>query len=210
MSAWRVAFGLFAMVVGLLVLVAACQPTPTPTPIPPTATPTVVPPTPTPVPPTATPTPVPPTPMPTATATATPIPGARITVALKDVGGSGQSGEAVLTSMGDKTEVVVSIKAGAAGVAQPAHIHDKDCTTAGAVKYPLTSVTDGKSTTVINATLAALQASPFAVRVHKSGPEAAIYVSCGEIPGTTQSTSSPSMTAPTATTTMGGGTDGSY
>ncbi|MBI4200610.1 MAG: DUF4382 domain-containing protein [Chloroflexi bacterium] len=124
----------------------------------------------------------------------------KLTVAIKEVGGSGQSGEAELTSQGDKTEVTVSIKPGAAGVAQPAHIHDKDCTTAGAVKYPLTSVVDGKSRTVVSATLASLQGSQFAIRVHKSAQEVATYVACGEVPLVAAPTPTPTR-APAATAT---------
>lgn len=109
----------------------------------------------------------------------------KVVVPATSLGGSGQNGVAVLTAKGDKTEVVINITPGPTGVAQPAHIHDKDCTTAGAVKYPLKDVVDGRSSTVIDATLANLQKAPFVVRVHKSQPEIATYVACGEIPRAT-------------------------
>lgn len=92
-----------------------------------------------------------------------------------------QEGTATLTAKGDQTEVVVNIKAGAAGVAQPAHIHDGNCPNVAGVKYPLTNVVDGKSTTTVNAKLADLQTGKFGINVHKSEPEIAVYVSCGDI-----------------------------
>lgn len=146
-------------------------------------------------PPISTPSPAP-TSIPTPTAipapaTPAPTPLASVTAVLKALGDSGQSGEATLTSRGDQTEVVIAIKAGLPGVAQPAHIHDKDCTTPGAVKFPLTSVVDGKSTTTVNTSLKALQAGQFAIRVHKSPQEAAIYVACAEVPTSGTSTSAP-------------------
>src|SRR3990170_3929334 len=96
--------------------------------------------------------------------------------------GSGQSGAVTLTAWGNQTEVVIAINAGAAGVAQPAHIHDGKCPTPGGVRYPLTSVTDGKSTTTVNAALRDLLTGNLAVNVHRSAQEVSVYVSCGDIP----------------------------
>lgn len=94
---------------------------------------------------------------------------------------SGQTGTAKLNPAGAKTDVILDIKAGAAGVPQPAHVHDGTCATLGAVKYPLTNVVDGKSTTTIDVDLDTLLKGTFAVNVHKSGAEATVYVSCADI-----------------------------
>ena len=90
-------------------------------------------------------------------------------------------GTAVLTAQGDKTQVVVTIKPGAAGVAQPGHIHEGSCPGVGAVKFSLTSAMDGKSTTVINSALKDLMAGGLAINFHKSAQELSVYVACGNI-----------------------------
>jgi hypothetical protein len=106
-----------------------------------------------------------------------------ITINLAAQNNSGQSGTATLTDIGGgKTRVEVKISAGAAGVAQPNHIHVGTCDNlTPAPLYPLTNMQNGVSTTEVNATLDSLLASKFAINVHKSGAEASVYVSCGNI-----------------------------
>jgi hypothetical protein len=105
------------------------------------------------------------------------------TVHLSEQNGSGQNGSATLTATADgKLMVVLDITPGAADVAQPAHIHEGTCANLNPKpKYPLTSVMNGKSETTVATTLAELTATPHAINVHKSGPEAAVYVSCADI-----------------------------
>ncbi|MBI5653026.1 MAG: hypothetical protein HZC40_21650, partial [Chloroflexi bacterium] len=91
-----------------------------------------------------------------------------------------QAGIAVLVSQGAKTEVNVFIKPNP-GVAQPAHIHEGTCPVPGAVKYPLTTVVDGKSTTTLDVKLADLLKGGFAINAHLSAAEAAKYVACGDL-----------------------------
>ena len=189
----------FLAVPGLLsfLLVVACGSSapPTPTRPPATAIPTVAPtaaPTSTSVPPTATATAAPTataTVTPTATATPpptfTPTPApARAVVPIADKGNFGQTGQAILTAQGDKTEVVINITAAAPGVGQPAIIHERDCSGSapGPAKARLTNVVDGKSTTVVDVPLATLQSAPFSLWVHKSTSEAGIFVACGVVP----------------------------
>lgn len=119
---------------------------------------------------------------------------ATVTITLSAQNNSGETGTAELTDMGGgKTKVVVTTKGQPAGVTQPAHIHEGTCTNLTATpKYPLTSLTNGKSETVVNVALADLLAKPYAVNVHKSAQEASVYVACGNItaqaaPGTTPS-----------------------
>ena len=66
---------------------------------------------------------------------------------------------------------------------QPAHIHKGTCDKLDPKPlYPLNAVRDGKSeTTIADVTIAQLQKAPFAINVHKSPTEAAIYVSCGNL-----------------------------
>lgn len=93
-----------------------------------------------------------------------------------------QSGTARLTAKGNQTDVALTIKAGAAGAAQPAHIHTGACPVPGDVKYPLKEVVDGKSTTTVDVPLAQLLTGGFAINVHQSAAEIGKYVACGGIP----------------------------
>ena len=108
--------------------------------------------------------------------------GETVTVNLMEQNGSGQNGTATLTANGDMTMVVVSISGGSA-TPQPAHIHDGTCANLNPKPtYPLTSLVDGKSETMVPASLSSLVNGVYAINVHKSGPEASVYVSCGDIP----------------------------
>ena len=105
------------------------------------------------------------------------------TIKLNAQNDSGQAGTAILTPMaGGKTEITIKVANPPSGVAQPAHVHEGTCANLNkAPKHGLASVMNGTSTTVIDVSLATLMASPNAINVHKSGPEAAIYVACGDI-----------------------------
>lgn len=103
-------------------------------------------------------------------------------VALLALNDSQQSGKAVLSDMGGKTKVMIDIKAGTDGVAQPAHIHMGACPNPGAVQYPLTNVVGGESETILDVPFSTLVGElPLAINVHKSKEEAKVYVSCGDI-----------------------------
>ena len=120
-----------------------------------------------------------------------------VSLTLAEQSGSGQSGTATLTEAGAQTEVVIDITPGPAGVAQPVHIHDGSCgASLGGVRYPLTNVVDGKSTTTVAAALSSLVTGNFAINVHKSGAEIAVYVACGAIPATTLPTTGASDLGP--------------
>lgn len=93
-----------------------------------------------------------------------------------------QSGTATLTANGNQTTVLLNIKPGTAGTAQPAHIHVGTCPVPDAVKYPLNNVVDGKSTTTLDVPLAQLLTGGFAINVHLSAADIGKYVACGVIP----------------------------
>jgi Cu/Zn superoxide dismutase len=105
--------------------------------------------------------------------------------------GSGESGTATLTQQPGGVQVAIAITGAPSGVAQPAHIHEGTCAKLNpAPKYPLTNVTDGKSTTVVHGiTIKDLLARPFAVNVHKSAADLKTYVSCGDIRAKAKSSS---------------------
>jgi len=95
--------------------------------------------------------------------------------------GSSESGTATLTKEGaDTTKVVVNLS-GATGQ-QPAHIHKGTCTNLDPKpSYPLSPVSNGKSETVVKASLDDLSKGGYAINVHKSAQDVKTYVSCGEI-----------------------------
>ncbi len=96
---------------------------------------------------------------------------------------SAEQGTATLYDGVNGLIVKLRLAGGAEGVDQPAHIHKGTCDKLDPKPtYGLKSVHDGQSeTTVSGITLAMLQKSPYAINVHKSAKEAAIYVSCGNI-----------------------------
>lgn len=105
-----------------------------------------------------------------------------VTVELKALNNSGESGKATLTAMDGKTKVVIDLTGAPAGVAQPVHIHHGTCEKLGAPAYPLEAVKNGKSETTIEAKPSDLTAGDFAINVHKSEKEISTYVACGDIP----------------------------
>jgi hypothetical protein len=95
---------------------------------------------------------------------------------------SGESGTATLQEVNGKVVVSVMVNGEVNGVTQPAHIHVGGCPGVGAVKYPLTSVVGGLSSTVLNVTMDELKAAgPLAINVHKSVAQSGVYVACGPL-----------------------------
>jgi hypothetical protein len=105
-----------------------------------------------------------------------------VTVTLTEQNESGQNGMAELTDMGDGTTmVVIEIENGNAGP-QPAHIHEGTCANLNPKPaYPLSGVVDGRSETIVPVDIHDLTDEPYAINIHKSATEAAIYTSCGDI-----------------------------
>ena len=103
---------------------------------------------------------------------------------LAEQNNSGEQGTATVLQGVNGVIVKLRLRGGAEGVDQPAHVHKGTCAKLDPKPtYPLNGVKDGVSeTTVANATLAELQKGDYAINVHKSGKEAAVYVACGNIP----------------------------
>jgi hypothetical protein len=103
-----------------------------------------------------------------------------VTIQLTERNGSGMNGTATLTPLGRQTRVVVQL-ANAPGP-HPTHIHDGACANLDpSPKYPLTAVSDGRSETIVNATVQEILGTPTAINVHRSPREASVYTSCGDI-----------------------------
>ena len=107
-----------------------------------------------------------------------------VTASLDELNGSGQTGTATLSAVGeDRTRVVVQVS-NAPDEAQPAHIHKGSCDELDPnPAFPLESLENGRSNTVVDASLDDLQASAYAINVHKSEAEAETYVACGDLTG---------------------------
>lgn len=102
--------------------------------------------------------------------------------ALHAQNGSGEIGAVVLTPLSGKTRVEIALGDSPAGVAQPAHVHPGPCSKLNPKPtYPLSPVIDGYSVTTLDVPVDTLLNGGFAINVHKSGPEAAIYVACGDL-----------------------------
>jgi hypothetical protein len=94
---------------------------------------------------------------------------------------STQAGTVILSQENGKVKVVID--ASPMGSSQPAHIHKGKCPDVGDVVYPLTSVNEGKSETILDTTLADLRAKgDLAINIHKSAAEIKVYTSCGNLP----------------------------
>lgn len=87
-----------------------------------------------------------------------------------------QTGSAFIFEESGLAFVGIEVAPGAAGVLQPAHVHAGDCPGTGAVVSPLASVLDGSSFTILSLSKAELLAGNFAINVHKSAAESAVYV----------------------------------
>lgn len=127
-----------------------------------------------------------------------------VTVTLATQNNSGVSGTATLTAMGAQTQVVINVTGEPAGGSEPEHIHVGSCPAVGAVKYPLASVVNGTSTTMVNVSLDTLTAGTFAINLHESAKNAGVYIACGDIKGTVAAATT-SATPKAAPTTGGGG-----
>ncbi len=105
-----------------------------------------------------------------------------LTIEMKALNGSNETGSATLTQQDDGVKVVVTLK-NAPAADQPTHIHAGTCGKINAApEWPLTSLSNGTSTSVVKGvTMAQLLSTPYAINVHKSTLDLATYVSCGDI-----------------------------
>lgn len=105
-----------------------------------------------------------------------------ITVPMKAENHSNENGTATLTQLPNGVKIEVTIK-NAPKTDQPTHIHPGTCTHLNpAPEYPLTSLSNGKSVTVLSGkNLSDLTGGKFSINVHKSANDLKTYVSCGEI-----------------------------
>jgi hypothetical protein len=105
-----------------------------------------------------------------------------VSVELKALNNSGETGSATLLPEGKQTKVVIELSNTPGGVAQPAHIHLGTCDKLDkAPKWPLEPVKDGRSVTMVPVPLDTILREKSAINIHKSAAEASVYVACGNI-----------------------------
>jgi hypothetical protein len=104
-------------------------------------------------------------------------------VKLQPQNNSGESGTATLTKAGEnQTKVVLDVKGEPTGASQPVHIHKGPCAKLDPKPaYPLSPLVNGKSETMVNASLDGLEKGGYAINGHKSAQEVSTYVFCGDI-----------------------------
>jgi len=109
-----------------------------------------------------------------------------LTLQMASQNNSGIAGTATLTPTGGGVRVEIHVTGAGAGP-QPAHIHEGSCGQLNPTpQYTLLNVTNGASTTEVQASLQSLTETPHAVHIHKSADELSVYVACADIatPGT--------------------------
>ena len=122
------------------------------------------------------------TPTPQALKNISQIPTTGISIVVSEQNSSAESGIAIIKEMNGKVNVSLKLTGGIPGVPQPAHLHSGVCDDPGKVVYPLTSVVNGESETVLGVDMATFnQSLPLILNVHKSDQESDIYASCGEV-----------------------------
>jgi hypothetical protein len=108
---------------------------------------------------------------------------APVSVKLSAVGGSGQSGRAILRQLGPQVVVSATIANESPYVIEPSHIHKGSCGSNGPILRGLGMVARGVlGTTLISGfTIAQLHAMHASIVIHKSEKEMGVIVSCGNI-----------------------------
>lgn len=106
-----------------------------------------------------------------------------LTIPMKALNDSGETGTAVLTQQDDGVHVAVTLKNSPKDTPQPTHIHIGTCGGINkAPEYALVNTVDGKGDSVVKGVkLSDLTAGKYAINVHKSGDDLGTYVSCGNI-----------------------------
>lgn len=107
---------------------------------------------------------------------------AGISIVLNEQNDSNESGIATINETNGKVTVNLKLTGATSFVPQPAHLHEGMCDNPGNVVYPLTSVVNGESMTVLDVDIAEFNKKlPLILNVHKSEEESQVYTACGSI-----------------------------
>jgi|GEM_PF-719270 hypothetical protein len=117
-----------------------------------------------------------------------------ISVTLAAENNSGISGTATVADQDGKAKITVNVSGMTAEAVLPAHIHIGSCASLGGTKYPLSSLANGLSETILDVSVDQLITElPLAINLHSSDSDLSDskgYVACGDItkPATDSST----------------------
>src|SRR5215470_16346400 len=107
-----------------------------------------------------------------------------VTYPMTAIGGSGQHGSVTIKMLNPtQTQVTITLTGEPGAANEPAHIHSGACPSPGAVKWPLSNVVHGASTTTLDVPFSTINQSGFAVNVHQSPTSLGTYKACGNIAG---------------------------
>jgi hypothetical protein len=105
-----------------------------------------------------------------------------LSLQLTEQNGSGQSGTATLTPVGDERTKIVMELSKPPSVPQPAHVHPGPCDDLGDPVAALANVVRGRSETTVPLSFTELRRGDLVVHAHKSEREYSISVACAPIP----------------------------
>ena len=107
---------------------------------------------------------------------------ASVTVQMNQLNGSGQTGTATLTQIGDKVSVSVHINGEPASASEPAHVHFGRCPVIKAIPaYNVGPIVGGKAANVVDLNWKEINSGKYVLNVHESASQLGNYVSCGNI-----------------------------
>jgi hypothetical protein len=105
-----------------------------------------------------------------------------LSLELMEQNGSGQSGTATLTPVGDERTKIVMELSNPPAVPQPAHVHPGPCDDLGDPVAALANLVRGRSETTVPLSFAELRRGDLVVHAHKSEREFPTSVACAPIP----------------------------
>jgi hypothetical protein len=105
-----------------------------------------------------------------------------LSLELTEQNGSGQSGTATLTPVGDERTKIVMELSNSPAVPQPAHVHPGPCDDLGDPVAALENLVRGRSETTVPLSFAELRRGDLVVHAHKSERDYSISVACAPIP----------------------------
>lgn len=117
------------------------------------------------------------------------LPEDAVSIDLRSDGNTNVLGAAHIGSADGLTGLSIDMTPGPEDVLQPAHIRHGSCGSLDDSAYPLASVLNGQSFTLVSVSLSELLAGGYAIDVQASEAESGVSVACGDIlvPGETES-----------------------
>ncbi|MBI4098338.1 MAG: hypothetical protein HY426_04865 [Candidatus Levybacteria bacterium] len=105
-----------------------------------------------------------------------------VSIVINEQNSSNESGIATVNEVNGKVTVNLKLTGATSSIPQPAHLHKGICDNPGNVVFPLTSVVNGESMTVLEVDMAEFNDKlPLILNVHRSEQESDVYTACGPV-----------------------------